>query len=256
MNFTVFIMVMASPITTIMFPAFSKMNLEEHHGSLETLYKLSVKYTSLIIVPAATGLALLSREIVNLLYGAQYQTAPSYLSLYALLFFLTTIGYNITGSLLNSQGDTRVTLRINLLNLAVSLTLALFLIPRLGVTGLIASTISSQLISNIYALNTIKKKYQITIDYNSSTRIILSSLISGALVYLFLNSGIKLPPILNLITSVTIYIPTYMILTPITGAITNEDLENLDLLTQDVTILKPFTKILFTIEKKVLQYRL
>jgi O-antigen/teichoic acid export membrane protein len=256
MNFTVFIMVMASPITTIMFPAFSKMNLKNDHESLETLYKLSVKYTSLIIVPAATGLAILSKEIVNLLYGARYQTAPRYLSLYSLLFFLTALGYHITGSLLNSQGDTGVTLRINLLNLIVSLTLALSLIPRLGVTGLIASTITSQLISNIYALNRIKKKYKITIDYKSSIRIILSTLISGSTIYLFLNSGIQQSPLLNIIISITIFIPTYMILTPITGAINNEDLENMNILTQDITILQPITKIFLKIEKKIIKFRL
>jgi O-antigen/teichoic acid export membrane protein len=255
LNYTIFITLIISPITTVMFPAFSKLSIFEDKKSLESFYRLSVKYTSFIVIPAATGLALLSEEIVTLLYGTQYQTAPRYLSLYSLFYFLITIGMNITGLLLNSQGDTGVTLRVTLINLVASLGLGIILVPRIEVPGLIASIILSQLISNLYSLHSVKNKYQIKPDHNSSVRIILSSLISGGLVYLFLNSSIDFTHFINMIMSVIIFIPSYIILIFLTGAIKREDLENIEIISQDIGLIYPFVKIIMKIMKKLLKYK-
>lgn len=253
LNFTILISVLASPIATTLFPAFSKLSLKEHKESLETMFRMSVKYTSLIIIPAATGLALLSSEIVIILYGAQYQSAPKFLSIYSLSFFLTAIGMYITGSLLNSQGDTKTTLKVNILSLTVNLSLALYLIPRHGVIGLIASILTSQTVSTIYSLIKIKNMYQMSIDYNSSIRIIVSSLIPGSLVYIFLRSNLLSSPTVDLAISVIIFITSYMLLTPLTGAINLEDIENLDKLTSEISFLYPFARIFLELEEFILK---
>jgi len=66
MNFTVLITVLASPMATTLFPAFSKLNIRRDRDSIERMFKLSVKYTSLIIIPASTAIAVLSKNIVSL----------------------------------------------------------------------------------------------------------------------------------------------------------------------------------------------
>lgn len=91
-NFIVLITLLASPIATSLFPAFSKINIEKDRNSIERMFKLSVKYTSLIIIPASIALAVLSKNIVYALYGSQFQTAPIYLTLYMLNFLCMAWG--------------------------------------------------------------------------------------------------------------------------------------------------------------------
>lgn len=253
MNFTALITVLATPIATTLFPAFSKLNLDRDRESIEKMFKLSVKYTSLIIIPASTAIALLSKNIVHTLYGSQYQTAPAYLTLYMLSFLLTTMGMYVIGALFNSQGDTRTTLKINLINLATSIPLALTLIPKHGVPGLITSILTAQLISTAYGLHQIQKKYDMNIEWTSSLKILAASLSSALPTYILLKWTPTTNPIYCLASGGIIYIVSLLILAPILGAINIADLENLEGLTNELPLIHPLVRYIIGIEKKVIE---
>jgi len=85
-NFSVLIALLSYPIATSIFPAFSKLSIKEDRSMVEKMFKISVKYTSLLMVPASLALAVLSKELVYTLYGSQYGLAPNYLALYILTF--------------------------------------------------------------------------------------------------------------------------------------------------------------------------
>ena len=253
MNFTILITLLASPIATTLFPAFSKLNIEKHRTQIEKMFKLSIKYTSLIIIPASTALALLSKNIVHTLYGSQYQTAPTYLTLYMLSFLLTGLGMYVIGALFNSQGDTRTTLKINLINLAISIPLASILIPTHGVPGLITSILTAQLISTSYGLYQVYQKYSMHLEWASSLKIVAASFSSALPVYILLKLAFLNNPIYSLAFGGTLYLTSFLAFAPILGAVNMEDIENLEGLTKELPLIHPIARRILRLERKILE---
>lgn len=252
-NFTILMTLLASPIATILFPAFSKLNIEKDRSSLEKMFKLSVKYTSLIIIPVSIALALLSKNVVYILYGSKYQTAPSYLSLYMLIYLYTALGKNVIRPLFNSQGDTKTTFKINLINLAISIPLALILIPTQGVPGIIISILISRLSSTIYGLNQVRRIYHINIEWISSLKILIASFFSAIPVYILLKLPLITNPVESLVFGGTLYIIFILVLAPILGAINKEDIKNIEELTKELTLIYPIIRYILCVEKKALE---
>ena len=254
MNFSVLINIIGSPISTILFPAFSKLNIKKDRNAIDKMFKISVKYTSLIIIPASIASAILAKNIIYTLYGPDYQNAPRFLALYMLRFISTCLGMFVVGALFNGQGDTRTTFRINIIWTIISLLLASIMIPMYSVPGLIAATFISQLILSIYGLYLINKMYRIKIEWSSSLKILAASLLSALPLYILP----KLFPISNsiyiLIFAGTLYIISFLILAPLLGAIKEEDLKNLEDITRGIPFLYHFTRYIFKIEEKILKF--
>ena len=70
-NFGVLLTFFSVPISTVIFPAFSKLNPQKEQGLLKTVFASSVKYTTLLLVPATLILVVLSNTIISTLYGRQ-----------------------------------------------------------------------------------------------------------------------------------------------------------------------------------------
>jgi O-antigen/teichoic acid export membrane protein len=56
------------------------------------MFELSVRYTTLLIVPAAILIAVLSKDFTRAIYGAAYSYASTYLTLYMGTFLLACLG--------------------------------------------------------------------------------------------------------------------------------------------------------------------
>ncbi|MCJ7636472.1 MAG: oligosaccharide flippase family protein, partial [Nitrososphaeraceae archaeon] len=66
----------------VLFPTFSKV--DRNGPELKTVFRISVKYSTLLIVPTTTILAVLSKDLVYTLYGQDFQLAPFLLSIYVI----------------------------------------------------------------------------------------------------------------------------------------------------------------------------
>jgi O-antigen/teichoic acid export membrane protein len=102
-NFAALLLALAGPITTILLPAFSKLNSTTNH-KIKDFYKIANKYTSMIIIPVTILIITLSKEIVQIVYGTTYEFASLFLSIYCLIYFLVGIGYLTLPSLYNGVG--------------------------------------------------------------------------------------------------------------------------------------------------------
>ncbi len=91
-NFVVLIAFFAAPITTMLFPAFSKLDAEKDNEPLRNIFQFSVKYASLIVVPAAALVMCLSVPAVDTLFGSTYSAAPLFLALLAIQYLYTAFG--------------------------------------------------------------------------------------------------------------------------------------------------------------------
>ena len=253
MNFTLLITALSYPVATSLLPAFSKLSIKQDRESVEKMFRLSVKYTSLLIIPASVALVILSKDVVHILYGPQYQLASSYLAFYALSFLYAGLGNLVIVNLFNGQGDTKSTFRIELVSLSLSLPLAPILILFYDVPGLIASILISALLSTIYALFLALRKYKVSLDWISSLRIGAASLSSAVSVYLFLVFIPHSNPVYKLAAGVLFYVISFLLFAPLTGAVMIEDIVNLREIISDLGPLTPLFNVPLDLMQKMLK---
>jgi O-antigen/teichoic acid export membrane protein len=122
-TFTSFMMTLIYPITTSMFPMFSKMDPRNQRSDLSRGFVLAVKYTLLLMIPASVAVMVFSRDLIYLTFSSGYVLAPQYLALLAALYLLTAISYLVIGNFLSGIADTRTVLKTSVVTLAVCLRL-------------------------------------------------------------------------------------------------------------------------------------
>jgi stage V sporulation protein B len=239
-NFVVLISFFATPITTMLFPAFSKLDFQKDKETLKNVYQFSIKYASLLVLPVATLVMSLSDPAVSTIFGSTYGTASLFLAMLAIMYLYPALGNLSAGNLLSSQGQTKLVLILALVTAAIGFPVGSILIPLFGVIGSIIGSITIGLPSLFIALYWVKKYYDLTVDWGASAKITLSSGITGALTYLIVAqlgfaSWIRL--IIGVIVFVLILIPAMLL----TRAITKPDLNNLRIM---IAGLGPLSKII------------
>jgi len=250
-NISTILTVVTSPIFTALFPAFSRLDSHGLRGRIEEFLNLSVKYSSLIVVPLATLIASTSSQFVDVIYGAGFALAGGYLALYSTVHMLIGLGSGIFGSLFNGIGETGLTLRLNIINLAVFMSIAPLLAFSFGVFGVIGSLLASNLISTLYAYDMAKRRLNVNLDLSASARIYISSALS-AIPAVFLALYMNLPSIISLIVCSSVYAVSYLTLAPLLGAVGREDLVNLERIFSGVRLLRPIARLVVHYEFRVL----
>ena len=255
LNFSILVTLLAKPISDSILPAFSKFNKKEDAESINKLFMLSVKYTSALVIPLAIALSLLSQDVIFTLFGTQYQLAPNYLSLYSFSFLAVGLGLYIVSSFFNSQGDTRTTLKINVVKLITVIPLAIILTIFYRIPGLVISIIVAQFVAMAFASFMAHKNYSVTVDFRSTIKIIVASLCSAFVVFLLFKLLYVQIPIFRLILGGFLFIIAYLFFVPVFHVINKEDINNLEIILKESSILSPILKIILHLEKKLLPIR-
>jgi len=225
-NFAVLITFFSAPISTVLFPAFSKLNPQKETETLRNVFQFSVKYAAFLVVPAAAAVIALSQPAVSTLFGEKYTSAPLYLTLYAISYLYSAFGSLSLGNLIAGQGNTKFRLKLTLITATIGFPLSLLLIPKFGIIGLIATTLTAGIPSLIISLWYVKKHFTATIDWPSSAKILLASTLAAAVTYA-VTSQLSLPNWIKLIIGATIFLTIYTIAAPLIGAINKTDIQNL-----------------------------
>ena len=63
-SFTAFMMILVYPITTAMFPMFSKMHPQNQRDDLSRAFTFAVKYSSLLMIPASIMVMIFSHDLI------------------------------------------------------------------------------------------------------------------------------------------------------------------------------------------------
>lgn len=239
-TFVVLITFFATPVTTMLFPAFSKLDPHKDQESLRSVYQFSIKYAALFVVPMAVLVMSLSGPAVSTLFGNKYANAPLFLALLAITYVFTAFGSLSAGNLINGQGKTSFNLKLSLLTAAIGFPLSIVLIWQFGVIGIIITTLVCGLPSLIISLQWIKKNYSLTVDWASSAKILFSSAMAGAAAYT-LQSQLTFSSWINLLIGVTVFAAVLLPSILLTRAINQSDVENLRQIT---TSLGPVNRLL------------
>jgi O-antigen/teichoic acid export membrane protein len=247
-TFVVLITFFAAPITTILFPAFSKLDPQKDRETLKNVFQFSIKYASLFVVPVAFIVIALSQPGISVLFP-KYTAAPLFLALLAIGYLYSCFGNLSISNLINSQGQTKFYLKLTLITAAIGFPIGIVLISNFGVIGLIIATLTAVLPSYIIAIRWIKRQYGVAPDWVSSTKILLSSATAAAVTYTLV-SLIPFGNWIKLIIGVAIFILVLVPIVLLTKTIDRSDISNLrGMLTELGSLRRIFNFLLNLIEK-------
>jgi O-antigen/teichoic acid export membrane protein len=248
-TFVVLIGFFATPITTMLFPAFSKLDPQKDKETLQNVFQFSIKYASLFVVPVAALVMCLSEPAVSTLFGNAYSTAPLFLALLSINYLFTVFGSLSLGNFISSQGKTRFILYVTIIAAAIGFPLGYILIMNFGVLGLIVTSTVVQIPTIIIMLYWIRKHYGLSLDWQSSGKILLSSSITAILTYvLVLELGFS--NLIRLLIGSVFFIFVFVILILLTKTINKSDVQNLRGMTNGLGIIgKLINSVLNILEK-------
>ena len=248
-SFVVLITFFAAPVTTMMFPAFSKLDAVHDKEVLKNVFQYSVKYASIVVVPITAMVMALAQPAIATIFGDQYVQAPLYLALLSVIYLFTAIGSLSAGNLINGQGFTKYTLKLQLLMVAIGFPLSFVLVSQFGIIGLIVTTILVGVPSQFLALRFIKKKFGVSIDWGSSAKIVFSSSVTAVLTYAAISQLPFSSPV-QLALGVIIFIVAFLVLTVVTRTINKADLDNIrEIVNALGPLRKPLNIVLNLIER-------
>jgi len=248
-NFVVLITFFATPVTTMMLPAFSKLDFRRDQEILQNVFQYSVKYAALIVVPVATMVMALSQPAIGTIFGDSYLHAPLFLALLSITYLLSSLGSLSIGNLINSQGDTKYNLKLAILQASIGFPLSFFMISQFGIIGLIITTIIVAMPGLFLSVGFIKKRYQVSLDWKSSAKILVSSSVTAILTY-FVISWLPFSAPITLVVGVLVFMAVFLVTAIATKTISQEDIEIIRKIVSGLGPLrKPLTLIFNIIEK-------
>lgn len=253
-NFTILLTFITTPITTVLFPAFSKLDPQKEKTLLKNVFTSSVKYTVLLVVPATMAMIVLSKPLISTLYGDKYPYAPLFLSLSIVYNLLALFGWRSMGQFLPAMGETKLVMYINLLSLLISIPLAFLLVPKLGIIGIIVGVPASALVSTFLGLYIEWKRYGVKADLHSSAKILLATAFATAATYLFLTFFTAHYWEL-FVAGAILFLVVYLISAPLVGAINQADLDILRAMFSSLGIVSKVLEIPFKTIEKILKMR-
>ena len=248
-TFVVLISFFATPILTMLFPAFSKLDPEKDKSALKSVFQFSIKYASLVVVPVAMLVMCLAQPAIATIFGSSYESAPLFLALLAVTYVYTAFGSLTNGNFILSQGKTTFSLYLTLITAALGFPIGYLLIMQFGVIGLIITSVTTNIPSTIIGLYWIKKHYGLTVDWRSSAKIIISSLTAAVLTYLLV-TALSFSSLVNLIIGVVFFVAIFVVAALLTRILNKDDLDSLRAMASGLGILgKIVDRILNLIEK-------
>ena len=165
------------------FPVMSRL-YESSHDSLMLIYERYFKYMLILGIPLGFGTTLLAKQIISLVFGADF--APAVIALQILIW---TIVFTFAGAtfvqILQSINRQLLITKISVMCLIINVILNLILIPRYSYVGASVATVITEIVLVSYIVYT---TFQLgyTVDSKKFMKIILKVLIGSLVMSAFL----------------------------------------------------------------------
>lgn len=207
-------------LSNIIFPELSKLTADNDSENTKSLLNRSVKISLLFIIPMSVGIALLSNEIVKVIYQRGEFTEHSTLLTGGALFFYAfgMIGYGLM-EILNkafyAMQDSKTPMYISGFSIILNVILSVVLVKTMGYKGLPLSASITSIITAILMLYIVNNKKPGVIENQSFmelAKIIISAVAMGFVIWV-IKSVIVSSTIICLVASVLIGIIVYFICT-------------------------------------------
>jgi O-antigen/teichoic acid export membrane protein len=221
-SFVVLIGFFNTPVSTMLFPFFSKLDPQKDHETLKNVFRFSIKYASLLVVPVAAIVMALAKPGVSILFPA-FSAAPLFLALLATSYLYVVFGNLSVGNLIIALGHTKFNLKLALITFGIGFPLSIVLISRFGIVGLIVTTLTAGIPSLIISLRWVKRDYELTVDWVSSIKILLSGCTAAAITYAFVTL-LVFSNLVALVAGAIVFLFIFLVAIILTGAIDRLDI--------------------------------
>jgi O-antigen/teichoic acid export membrane protein len=226
-NFAVLLTFLSIPISTVLFPAFAKLDPENERVLVSNIFASSAKYTALVLVPATMAMMVLSKPMISTLYGeARFVTAPFFLTLLVVTNLFVVFGSLSLGSFLSGLGETRMAMELGIVTMAFGLPLGLILIPRYGILGVIVGNMVSGIPSMLWGLYWVWKHYEAKAEFRSSAKIFTASALAAIVSYLTI-SFLHTTAWVQLVLGLAVFLLIYVFGAPLIGAVGQSEINTL-----------------------------
>lgn len=198
----------------VMFPMYSK--LQDDRNSLRSAYLKTLKYVSMLSIPAAFGIFVIAPNFVSIVLGDKWMPAVPAMRVLCMYGLFRSLNATM-GPVFQATGNPKILQNTALLNLALFCIFLFPLMQKGGITGVSVAGVLPQiiifyilirLISNIIDLN-IWDTFRILETFAFSS--VLSTIFTLLLGIYFTNPSM-ISLIISIITFITIYIITLIIL--------------------------------------------
>jgi len=197
-----------------------------------------------------------AQPAISTLFGGSYVQAPLFLALLALSYVFTVLGGLSNGNLINSQGQTGFNLVLSVITTVVGFLVGFVLISTLGVLGLIVTSLVAGVPSLLASLVYVKRRYNVTIDWRSSGKILLCSVVAAVLTYLVAGQVSLLSSLMRLIIGVVVFAVAFVFAVVLTRTLDKDDICNLRAMSGSLGPLRRILDfVLDLFEKLMLKFR-
>jgi O-antigen/teichoic acid export membrane protein len=241
------------PITTMLYPAFSKVDPIKERSLLNSVFTSSTKYASLLLVPATLGMIALADPLISTLYGVKWAQAPLFLSILVLSDLLVIFGSLSLPNLLLALGKTKFLFKTKIVYLVVSVVLGSILIPTFGMAGVLFVSCISGAPTVFICYYYVCKKNNFSAGVRTTVKILGASLVSfaGTLLFVFYS---PLASLLNLFVGCLLFVGMLLFALPSFGAINQTDIETLRIMFRSTGFISKFIDVPLLIMQRIMHY--
>jgi O-antigen/teichoic acid export membrane protein len=228
-------------MSVITLPVFSELFGQKNKRRLIEVITRTSRYLAFIIIPAAFGLAAISKTVMALLFGWLYVSGDLLLSILAIFSIFSAFGA-IVGSALQSIGETRVFIRITLATMLTNFILSIVLIPILGIIGSTIAQVSTMVIGFVFGFYELRKRMKIKLDTEAIWKSFLASSIMIIPIFLiesYYSGVISQNTMMNIAIEVIVGVLTYSVILVLLRPFNEQDFNFLQKMTP-----KPFSTLI------------
>lgn len=240
-----------APFSITLFPVFSGLEVRGAWEEINKLLNNVLKYMCIFTVQVALMIGAFSQDVVRLIYGRLYVTAPLYLALMSVGYVYAPLTVTLT-ALLSGLGRTRDLLYSSVIQLAIMAPVSYLLITSAGPEGYAISLSLTGLPALTYLL-LVSKKLNTSISWRPLTKIYLISFSSilAAIPIQHLAENY----IIRLFTESLISIIAYVALLVFTDSLSWRDYELLKKTFKAIPILGGILSVFLEVGRLLLQVR-
>lgn len=219
---TIPVSLLTSTTGAALLPAFA--SLHGVQGDIAGAVKRATRYVSYVAIPTIFFLIVCARQLVDILYGAQYAPGTDYLVLLSISALPILIGSSVVPTFFNGVGKPRTGMYAVASGALVLFVLAplLAITAGLGVDGAIYALLVSNLVTGAVGLAFVRRQFSSSIEWRKAALVLIGSLGAFAIAYLvpaFTYNG------LTLAARLVVFGAVYFTVAPALGAIDEVDLD-------------------------------
>ena len=198
---------LVSAIVVVSIPRFAFYYNNNKRDEYNSLLNQISNTLALLVIPAATGVFLLSKEIILLISGSEYVAASSTLSILAIAVIFVGISWIMSQCILIPMKKEQIVLRTTLITAVLNVVLNIFLVGRWKHNAAAVTTLISEAVVVLIYYYYVRKEVKIQGLLREIIKSFISSCAMGAVIVfgrnINVNLIIKLPVLIAI--SVLVY---------------------------------------------------